>query len=96
MPSRKRQVLDCLSKRTLVDLSQAFEYTGLSTLNKSELAGFLSSRRSVKLETILEHLKMAEIKKLCMALDVNPGAVKKQVLIDRIVGVNKGPAKNRG
>jgi len=96
MPSRKRQVLDCLSKRTLVDLSQILGYSGLSILNKSDLAGFLSRKGSIKLETILGHLKMPHVKKLCMDLGKNPGAVSKQVLIDRILGKEKAPDKRRG
>jgi len=72
MPSRKRQVLDCLSKRTLVDLTQILGYAGLSILNKGDLARFLSRKGSIKLETILGHLKMPEIKKLCVDLGENP------------------------
>ena len=86
MPSRKRQVLDCLTKKTLVELSQMFGYTGATAFTKGELTGFLSSRRSVKLEDLLRHLKMPEVRMRCIDLGVNFGAMRIHVWNERIVG----------
>ena len=91
MPSRKRQILNWLDKRTLLDIPKNFSFKGMSTLKKGEIASILSHKESVKMEAVLADLKISilNFKKMCMDFDLNPGAIKKQVLKDRIIGNNK-------
>jgi hypothetical protein len=44
MPSRKRQVLDCLDKRTLLDITEQFGITEISDKKKAEISAFLPGR----------------------------------------------------
>jgi len=84
MASRKRQVLDCLDKSTLLEISEKFGFKGISE-KRADIAAFLSRKGSVKIEGILDGLKISTLKKICWDLGVNPGAISKQILIDRIM-----------
>jgi len=72
MPSRKRQVLDCFPKRTLVDISRHFDTQGLSAFQKDEIETQLSRNRSINFTDILGHLKVHDLKRICGAISVKP------------------------
>ena len=71
----------------------------MAALNKGEIIDSLARKGSVRIEEILADFKINDLKKICRAFGVNPGATSKQVLIDRIVGkkvempIKKTPAK---
>lgn len=83
---KPKQVLSLLNKRTLIDISREFGFTGLSVLPKDEIINRLARKRFISLGDILSHLMMSDLKYLCDRLGLNIGGISKKVLIDRIVG----------
>ena len=94
--AKKREILESLNKNTLVQLSQGLGFKGWSVLTKSDVVSKLLRKRSVSTKEILGLLKISDLRSICARLDLNPGGVKKQVFIDRIVGVEPvNPAKKK-
>jgi len=87
MPTNK-QILELLKKADLVIISQNLGFKGWSVLSKDEIANRLSRKRSIPIDEILNNLKIAELRSICIKLDLDSGGQKKQALIDRIVGNN--------
>lgn len=53
----KRQVLECLDKRTLVELSKAVGFTGSQVLRKDEIVDKLVRKGSIGLTDLLAESK---------------------------------------
>jgi hypothetical protein len=48
-----KRVLNCLPKKTLLELSQAFGFKGWIVLNKGEIVDRLAGDRSITIENLL-------------------------------------------
>ena len=55
-------------------------------MNKGEIVARLAKKRSVPVDEILTGFKISELRSLCLKLELNPGRLKRQTLIDRITG----------
>jgi type I restriction enzyme M protein len=82
----RKDVLETLTKKTLVELSRKFGFKGLEVLNKSGIVGKLARQRSISLESMLSELGRNDLKTICNKLGLDSGGRSKQPLIDRIVG----------
>ena len=95
--SVKRTVLDCLTRKRLIDLAYAFDADfGPTSLNKDELVDELARLRRTKLEELLPELSRDELKTACGWLDLDTGGREKQIIIDRILGLGDGNAAATG
>jgi len=84
-PSRK-DVLETLTKKSLVVLSRKIGFRGLEVLTKSGLVDKLVRQRSVNFEAILKELSRNDLKTICRKLRLDSGGRSKWLLIDRIAG----------
>jgi type I restriction enzyme M protein len=83
---RKRTILEQFTKAELLNISKDYGFTGWSVLSKGEIVNRLSRKWSIRIEEILEGLKISKLRSLCERLELNPGGRSKQTIIDRIAG----------
>ena len=84
--AKRKQIFELLTKAELLKISNDLGYRGWSVLNKGDIVTRLSRKRSISFDEILGGLKIAELRSICLKLDLNPGGRGKQILIDRITG----------
>jgi type I restriction enzyme M protein len=91
-----KRVLNCLSKKTLLELSQAFGYKGWIVLNKGEIVDRFAGDRSITTGDLLAHLKIPSLKTICQDFGFDARGSKGD-LIGRILSVGKPdePAPNK-
>ena len=87
---KKKDILDILTKRQLIEISHYHGYRSWQVISKGEIVKRLSIQRTTSMEEILCLLKINELRYICMQLDLNPGGLGKQTLIDRILGKEGG------
>jgi len=66
--ANKRQILQCLSRSTLLDITNTFEITGLTGKPKEFILGSLMSKRSIPICDILSQLNRVDLKRICESL----------------------------
>jgi hypothetical protein len=86
MARKKRVILEVLTKRKLVEVSLHLGFRSWQVLSKGEIVKRLSRQRKKPMEEILDLLKINELRHICIKLNLNSGGVKKQTIIDRIIG----------
>ena len=93
--SRKRQILEALSKTTLLEVARSHEITGLSALQKAEVVDALAGSRSVQPEDFLPSLSRDDLKAICREMGLDDGGREKSPIIDRILGKepDSGPSQ---
>jgi type I restriction enzyme M protein len=89
MPEFQR-ILDCLSRKTLLEISQALGFKGWQVLSKGEIAGRLAKDRSITPENCLAALPAATLKILCAELGSDARGSKAE-LIRGILGEGAPP-----
>ena len=86
MARKKREILEVLTKRKLVEVSHHLGFRSWQVLSKGEIVKRLSRQRKKPMEEILDLLKINELRHICIELNLNSGGVAKQTIIDRIIG----------
>ena len=84
--AKKREIFETLTKRKLVEVSHHLGFRSWQVLSKGEIVKRLSRQRKKSTEEILDLLKINELRHICIKLNLNSGGVKKQTIIDRIIG----------
>ena len=84
--SRKRQILDALSKTTLLEVARSHEITGLSALQKAEVVDALAGSRSVQPEDFLPSLSRDDLKAICREMGLDDSGREKAAIVTRILG----------
>lgn len=88
MPTR-RQLFELFPKSELVKISKGLDYEGWSTLSKDEIVDRLFEQRAFSIDKI----KISDLRFICMKLDLNPGGLQKQTLVNRILGKDAQPSE---
>jgi hypothetical protein len=83
--SDKTQILSCLSKAQLLQLSKSFEFKGSGVLTKKDIISKFSSKRSIKIKDILPRLKLSELKDISRELGIDVIALTKDQTISKIL-----------
>ena len=86
---KKRYLLEILTKRQLLEISNYLGYKSWLVISKGEIVQSLSMQRTTSMQEILCLLKTNELRYICMQLDLNPVGSGKRTLIDRILGNEK-------
>jgi type I restriction enzyme M protein len=84
--AKNKEILEILAKRQLVEISHHLGFRGWQVISKGETVKRLSRQRKKPMEKILQLLKNSELRNICVELNLNPGGLKKQTIIDRILG----------
>jgi hypothetical protein len=84
--AKNKDILGVLTKRQLLEISNFLGYRSWQVLSKGEIIQSISRQRTTSMQEILCLLKINELRYICMQLDLNPGGLGKQTLIDRILG----------
>jgi type I restriction enzyme M protein len=84
--AKKREIFETLTKRKLVEVSHHLGFRSWQILSKGEIVIRLSRQRKKSMEEMLDLLKINELRHICIKLNLNSGGVKKQTIIDRIIG----------
>jgi adenine-specific DNA-methyltransferase len=84
--SRKRQILDAISRATLLDVARTYEITGLTALQKAEIVDALAGSRSVQPEDFLASFSRDDLKAICRDMGLDEGGREKATIVDRILG----------
>jgi hypothetical protein len=92
-----RTALDALTKARLLELCGRFEIEIAAARPKAQVVEALAKKsRSVSFEQLLQAMSLAELKKICRRCELDEIAREKQVLIDRIRGVDGSIAEDAG
>jgi type I restriction enzyme M protein len=84
--AKKKEILACLTKTQLVEISRHLGFKSWQVISKGEIVRRLSRHRKTPMEEMLGLLKIYELRHICSKLDLNPGGLTKKTLIDRILG----------
>ena len=90
----KAQILQALTRTRLIDLAACFGVRGLTGYAKDDLVATLSSMRTTKAQW-LECLPRDELEATCRAVGLDVYGRERQLLIDRLLGREHGPAETR-
>ena len=82
--TRKRQILECLTKSYLYEIAKNYEISGAYRMNAGELVDALSRKRSVEIEEILNDLSLQDLKIVCKGVGLDDKGRTKAFLIDRL------------
>ncbi len=93
--AKKKKILEVLTKRKLVEISHHLGFRSWQVISKAEIVKRLSRQRKQPMEKILNLLKINELRHICIELNLNPGGLKKQTIIDRITGKERGTNPNK-
>ncbi len=66
--SRKRKLLNCLTREYLKEIATDYEIAGISQLNNDDLVSTLSSKRSIHIKDILEDCSRDDLKTICQSM----------------------------
>jgi len=92
--SKKRKILDLLTKAYLVDLARDHEVKYAANLNKDQLLDRLAGMRSVKVEDVLGDMSLADLKVICSGLGLDDTGRGKDLLIYRMLSRDK-PSRSK-
>jgi adenine-specific DNA-methyltransferase len=84
--SRKRQILEAISRAKLLEIARTYEITGLTALQKAEIVDALAGSRTVKPEDFLTDFSRDELKAICGVMGLDEGGREKAAIVDRILG----------
>jgi len=86
--SRKRQILEAISRATLLDVARTYEITGLTALPKAEIVDALAGSRSVQPEDFLTTPTFSrdDLKAICRDMGLDDSGREKAAIVDRILG----------
>jgi hypothetical protein len=84
--AKNKEILEILTKRQLVEISRHLGFRSWQVLSKEEIVNRLSRQRKQPPEEILDLLKINELRHICIELNLNSGGLKKQTIMDRILG----------
>jgi SAM-dependent methyltransferase len=91
-----RSALDELTKARLLELAGRFGIEIAAARPKPQVVDALASSRRTNLDQLLKAMKLEELKTICRAHGLDGTAREKQVLIDRILGVEGGAEPDAG
>ena len=83
---KRRQIFEAFTKAELVKISEDLGFKGWAVLNKGDIVGRLTRKRSIGMDEVLNYLGYSDLISLCSKLGLNTSGRSKQVLIDRILG----------
>jgi len=83
---KKKEIFSVLPKKQLVEISHYLGFRSWQVISKGEIVKRLSRQRKKPMEEILNLLKISALRHICIELNLNPGGLKKQTIIDRILG----------
>jgi len=83
--SRKRKILDCLTREYLLEIASNHEISGVARLKKEDLVRTLSRKQLVNIELILNDLSLADLKIICQGMGIDDTGRKKSFIIDRLL-----------
>lgn len=89
--SLKRTILELITRNVLLEIAHGLDIVGLTGQPKEGIIEALASKRSVKVETLLERLSRAELKAVCEKLGVDQSGREKKIIIQRILGAADAP-----
>ncbi|MDM8552356.1 DNA methyltransferase, partial [Desulfobacterales bacterium HSG2] len=92
---KKREVLEYLTKKKLLEICKNFELTGLSANRKDDIVDEMMGHRCISLYEILPLLKVSELKDVCRDYDIKTVSDKKADLINGISGLKKKKDKKQ-
>ncbi len=92
---KKREVLEYLTKKKLLEICKNFELTGLSANRKDDIVDEMMEHRCISLYEILPLLKVNELKDVCRDYDIKTVSDKKADLINGISGLKKKKDKKQ-
>lgn len=81
--SHKIRILSCLTKAQLLEFSNSYGFKGFGVLNKNDIIKHLASK---SIRDLLSTLKLPELKNIACELGINVIALKKDQVIDKILG----------
>ena len=84
--TRKRLILEGLTRSRLVDVARTFEITGLTGRSKDDIVAALARSRAIDIESLLDVLDRAELKAACRAAQLDDGGRRKADLVARLLG----------
>ena len=84
--SRKRKVLELLTRERLLEIASENELTGLTGKSKGEVVEALTASHRASFEVILSALSRDQLKEACREVGEDDSGREKQPLIDRLLG----------
>jgi len=86
--SRKRQILEAISRAKLLEIARTYEITGLTALQKAEIVDALASSRTVQPEDFLTTpaFNRDDLKSICREIGLDESGREKASIVDRILG----------
>lgn len=95
--ANKRQILQTLSRSTLVDIARVFEIPGMTGKSKDDIIDGLMEKRSISIPEILALLGRDDLKGICDSLGLDSSGREKDLLISRIcgAGIEQNTEKNK-
>ena len=84
--AKNKDILEVLTKAQLVEISRHLGFKSWQVISKGEIVNRLSRQRTTPMKEMLDHLKIAELRGVCSKLNLNMGGLKKETIIDRILG----------
>ena len=84
--AKNKDILEVLTKTQLVEISRHLGFKSWQVISKGEIVKRLSRQRTAPMEELLDLLKITELRYVCSKLNLNMGGLKKETLIDRILG----------
>jgi adenine-specific DNA-methyltransferase len=84
--SRKRQILEAISRANLLEVARSYEITGLTALQKAEIVDALAGSRTVQPEDFLATFSRDDLKAICRDMGLDESGREKAAIVDRILG----------
>ncbi|MBM4071877.1 MAG: tetratricopeptide repeat protein [Planctomycetes bacterium] len=86
----KRKILEAMTRSGLLDIAKHYEITGLTAQSKANIVDALAGSRKVQPDEFLTLFSRDDLKGLCQALSLDESGREKQLLIDRLMGLETG------
>ena len=83
--TKKQRLLSTLTRQRLIEIASQFEIFGLTSYGKDNIVSALSRKRSVMLESLLNHLSKDELKGVCIEFGFDESGNEKSGLVNRII-----------
>jgi adenine-specific DNA-methyltransferase len=91
----KRKILEAMTRTVLLDIAKHYEITGLTAKSKANIVDALAGSRKVQSDEFLTLFSRDDLKGLCQALSLAESGREKQLLIDRLMGLEAGNSNTR-
>ena len=83
----KRKILEAMTRTGLLEIAKHYEITGLTAQSKADIVDALAGSRKVQPDEFLALFSRDDLKGICHDLDLDESGREKQILIDRITGL---------